>query len=479
MNIHKILQSIEYEGNVKDIDIDFVTDDSRKIKDGCIFVCSKGFNFDGHSYANKALEQGAKLLVCEYDTGQENQIIVKDSRKAYAQMCANLFDNPAKKLKMIGITGTNGKTTTSFLIKDLLEQLGKKVGLIGTVHNMIDTQIIPAKFTTPKAYELNALLSQMHKSGCEYAVMEVSSQGLVQDRLYSIEFDVGIFLNLTLDHLDYHKTMENYFKAKCMLMDTSKKIITNIDDDYGKMVAEIYKDKNLSSISTKNDEANYTAKDIKYTQNSTKFVLVTENKLERIDFPMPGEYSVHNAMTAAVTCLNLGFSFEDVAKSIPRVKSVKGRCEILAKEPFTVIRDFAHTADGLENVLKSLKPFVEGKFYVLFGCAGDRDSTKRRPMAQTVAKYADFIIVASDNPRSEDPQKVLDDTCSYFIENDIDFLSEVDRRKAINIALSMLQYKDMLILCGKGHEDYQVLDGITVYLDESMIVKKFMENYNK
>ena len=206
MNIHAVLKDVEYQGKVKDFDTDFVTDDSRKVRPGCVFVCSKGLTFDGHTFAAKALEIGAKLVVCEKDMGLEDQIIVKNSRQVYSLLCANLFDNPSRKMKMIGITGTNGKTTSAFLIKDLLEQQGKKVGLMGTVQNMNDQQIIPAKFTTPQPYELQALLSQMYKSGCEYVVMEVSSQALVQNRLFGITYDVAVFTNLTLDHLDYHKT---------------------------------------------------------------------------------------------------------------------------------------------------------------------------------------------------------------------------------------------------------------------------------
>ena len=227
-----------------------------------MFVRSKGGSFDGHTFAEKAVEIGAKLIVAERDTGVENQILVENSRQAYALMCGNLFDNPAKKLKMIGITGTNGKTTSAFLIKDLLQQMGKQVGLMGTVQNMIGSQIIPAKFTTPQPYELNALLSQMYKSGCEYAVMETSSQALAQNRLYGIKFDVGVFTNLTQDHLDYHKTMENYFDAKCLLFQNSEKIVVNYDDPYGKKVAERFKDKEVITFSDRDNTADYTARNI-------------------------------------------------------------------------------------------------------------------------------------------------------------------------------------------------------------------------
>ena len=358
MNIQSVLKDVKYQGTVKDFDTDFVTDDSRKVRAGCVFVCSKGLTFDGHTFAAKALEIGAKLVVCERDMGLEDQIIVENSRQTYSLMCANLFGNPSRKMKMIGITGTNGKTTSAFLIKDLLEQQGKKVGLMGTVQNMIDQQIIPAKFTTPQPYELQALLAQMYKSGCEYVVMEVSSQALVQNRLYGITYDVAVFTNLTQDHLDYHKTMENYFDAKCILFENSRNIVVNADDSYGKIVAQRYKDKNLITFSAKNDDADFTAKNINFTHNSVKFLMVGKGSINRVNFPMPGEYSVHNAMGAALACVALDIDESAAANALNNVKGVKGRCEILVKEPFTVICDYAHTGDGLENVLSSLRPFV-------------------------------------------------------------------------------------------------------------------------
>ena len=481
MNALTLLNGIEYTGNVKDCDITFVTDDSRKVASGCAFVCCKGASFDGHTFAQKAVELGARLIICEHDTGVENQAIVADSKKAYSLLCANFFDNPAKKMKMIGITGTNGKTTSTYLIKDILQQQGKKVGLIGTIQNMIDQQDIPAKYTTPQAYELNVLLSQMYKSGCEYVVMEVSSMALVQQRLYGIEFDAAVFTNLTQDHLDYHKTMEEYFKAKCILFENSKNIIVNIDDAYGKKVAEMYKNsgRNVVTFSIRDDSAFCTAKNIQLTGTGSKFLMVSEGSINRVEFSMPGEYSVHNAMGSALVCTSLGFDMTSVANSLKNITGVKGRCEVLVKEPFTIICDYAHTPDGLENVLSGLKPFSKNRFIVLYGCAGERDPSKRKYMSETVAKYADFAVLTSDNPRGEDPQKIIDEALPPLVENKIPHIAEVDRRKAIKMALDMLQYNDILVLCGKGHEDYQVIDKITLYLDEHQIVEQYMKKRNE
>ncbi len=481
MDALTLLKEIKYEGTVKNCDINFVTDDSRKVCKGCAFVCSKGANFDGHSFAEKAVELGASLIVAEHDTGVENQIIVENSKKAYALLCGNLFDNPARKMKMIGITGTNGKTTSTYLIKNILEQQGKKVGLIGTIKNMIDQQDIPAKYTTPQAYELNVLLNQMYKTGCEYVVMEVSSMALVQHRLYGINFDVSIFTNLTQDHLDYHKTMEQYFKAKCILLDNSKNVVVNIDDEYGKRISQEYKNKeqNVITFSINDDEADFTAKNVQLTGTSSKFVMVSKDTINRVEFPMPGAYSVHNAMGAAIACNCLGFDLGNICESLKNSSGVKGRCEVLVKEPFTVICDYAHTPDGLENVLSGIKPFATNRLVVLYGCAGERDPKKRIIMTNAVIKYADFAVLTSDNPRGEDPWKILDDAKEPLIENDIPHIIEVDRRKAIKMALDLLESGDILIMCGKGHEDYQVIDKVTLYLDEHQIVKEYMRKRNE
>jgi UDP-N-acetylmuramoyl-L-alanyl-D-glutamate--2,6-diaminopimelate ligase len=474
-----LLKNVDYIGNiahVADIQVDFVTDDSRKVRPGCIFVAVKGSSFDGNTFIKKAFEIGAILAITEENTTIKGVIQVENARKAYAIICANLFDNPAKKLKSVGITGTNGKTTSAFLIKDTLEALGQKTGLIGTVQNMIGSQIIPAQYTTPPAYELNALLSAMVKSGCKYVVMEASSQALAQYRLYGLKFKVGVFTNLTRDHLDYHGTMENYFKAKCLLMDNSKTIVTNIDDEYGEKIRDIYKDKNPVTFSTSRNEASFTAKNIVFEAGGVKFVFVGKGSIERVEVPMPGQYTVHNAMGALIAVSSLGFDGHKAAEAMSKIKGVKGRCEVLVKKPYTVIRDFAHTGDGLENLLSGLHPFKKNRLIVLFGCAGQRDSKKRYEMAYRVAKYADKVIITSDNPRKEPIESTMKECTEVFDKLGTDYIAEHDRRKAVIKAMDMLQPEDMLLLCGKGHEDYQVLADRTLYLDEKEIVDKYIDS---
>ncbi len=482
MKISELLYNLKYTGTLSEellnTDADFVTDDSRKVRKGCVFVATKGASFDGNSFITKALDLGAVLIVSERDNEYDCRIKVMNSRKAYALLCANLFGRPAEKLTLIGVTGTNGKTTSTFLIKDVLEKMGKKVGLIGTVQNMIAGQIVPAKFTTPQAYELNALFSQMVKAGCEYVVMEASSQALAQERLYGIRFGIALFTNLTQDHLDYHKTMENYFAAKCKLFENADTIIVNADDEHGRRIPEMFSDKQVITFSDKKDTADLTAKNLQFSRNGVRFVIVGKGSIERIDLPMPGDYSIHNGMGAYAVATALGFSSDEVARALSEITGVKGRCEILVKEPFTVINDFAHTGDGLENLLSSLKPFAEERFIVLFGCAGQRDSRKRYEMARAVEKYADKVILTSDNPRKESIESTMKECVEVFEEAGIDYTVIPDRRKAVNMALGMLKSKDMLLLCGKGHEDYQANRGRTLYLDEREIVSRYIREHS-
>ena len=472
MNIQSVLKDVKYQGTVKDFDTDFVTDDSRKVRAGCVFVCSKGLTFDGHTFAAKALEIGAKLVVCERDMGLEDQIIVENSRQTYSLMCANLFGNPSRKMKMIGITGTNGKTTSAFLIKDLLEQQGKKVGLMGTVQNMIDQQIIPAKFTTPQPYELQALLALMYKSGCEYVVMEVSSQALVQNRLYGITYDVAVFTNLTQDHLDYHITLENYLQAKLKLFKMAKKAVVNIDDEYAERVIQACSGEVITYSAQKN-EADFTAKEIKFLPTRVCYELVTNCNIGRVKVSTPGIFSVYNSMCAGIAGIAVGIDFKDVVASLSEVSTVKGRVELVeCDEEFTPVIDYAHTPDALENVLKTLREIApDHELICLFGCGGDRDRTKRPEMARIAEKMADRIIVTSDNSRTEKTTDIMADikaglelsgrAKSLFIE---------DREQAIRTAIMIAGQGATILLAGKGHETYQIIGKEKHHFDEKEIV---------
>ncbi|MEG0900028.1 MAG: UDP-N-acetylmuramoyl-L-alanyl-D-glutamate--2,6-diaminopimelate ligase [Oscillospiraceae bacterium] len=473
MNLLTLLKDIKFSSNLADIQITGITSDSRQLEKGNIYVCIKGLQFDGHEYAPKALENGACAVVVDHNLGLENQIIVENTRIAYGKMCSAYFGNPSKKLKMIAVTGTNGKSTCVFLIKQILERMGKKVGLMGTIHNEIGDIILPTKNTTPDAFSLHSMLSRMVKAGCEYAVMEASSHALDQYRLAGIDFEVGIFTNLTVDHLDYHLTMENYFQAKKKLFDVCKKAIINLDDEYGRRLAQEYSEKTLT-YSIDNDEADYTAKNVNSTSSGSTFAFVGDSIISRIKITMPGDYSVSNAMATAACCLNLGATIEDVALGLENSVGVNGRLEVLvANDKFTIIRDYAHAPDALEKMLTTMKKFKNGRLITLFGCAGCRDRKKRADMGRIVEENSDFAIITSDNPREEDPMQIINDTI-IGMKNSKKHKIIVDRFDAIKWAIDNLQNGDILILAGKGHEDYQVLDFGSVYFNEKELVNQFL-----
>lgn len=474
MLLSKLLEGLEYQHNLNDMEIESITSDSRQVEKGCIFICIKGGRFDGHDHAEEAIKNGAALIVCERDLELPNQILVKDTHAAYGIMCGNFFGNPARKLKLIGVTGTNGKTTITYVVKHIIESFGKKVGLMGTIHNEIGTVALPAKHTTPDAYQLHSMFNRMVKAGCEYVVMEASSHAMDQDRLEGVCFEAGIFTNLTQDHLDYHGTMENYYEAKKKLFSQSKISIINLDDSYGqRLVKEL---KNVATYSAVSDMADFTAKSVESRADGSHFALVGRGVIGRVNFCMPGGYSVLNAMASAVCCIKLGFDFNGVVDALCTCHGVKGRTEVIKTgRDFTVIRDYAHTPDGLEKIISSTREYCgDNRIVVLFGCPGNRDRRKRAPMAEAVSKYADFAILTSDNPRDEEEMQIISDALPGLVKNDIPHKVIPDRYEAIEWALQHSQKGDVLILAGKGHEDYQVLDCGTVYFDERVIVEQLL-----
>ncbi|MEG0166816.1 MAG: UDP-N-acetylmuramoyl-L-alanyl-D-glutamate--2,6-diaminopimelate ligase [Ruthenibacterium sp.] len=478
MKPQELFEGIAYEGILPQEDITLVTQDSRRVAPGAVFVCAKGQLSDGHDYAQKAIDAGASCVVTEHALHLAHEITVENGRKAYALLCANFFGNPAKKLRLAAVTGTNGKTTVSTLIKQILEQNGHKVGLIGTIHTEIDTMEVPAKYTTPEAWDLHALLARMVAAGCDMAVMEASSQALDQMRLWGLTFEVGVFTNLTQDHLDYHKTFENYFAAKKSLFAQVKTVIANVDDMYGRRIAADSTAEQIITISAKDDTADYTAHNLELSAAGVKFEMVGKNFIQRIKFPMPGDYSVYNALCAAAAAIAMGIAPANTAKALSTSHGVRGRCEVLYHGDFTILCDFAHTGDAIEKALAGIAPFVKNRFLVLFGCAGERDAKKRPLMSAAVVKYADFAILTSDNPRKENPYDIIKDAEPTLKAAKLPYLVEVERRAALHKALEMLETGDVLMLCGKGHEDYQVIDGVTIYLDEHRIVTDWLRSKN-
>lgn len=474
MKLSQILKGIKVLNEYSDIDVLDVTQDSRLVKEGSLFVCIKGAAFDGHSVAGEMLTKGACAVVVEKDMGLANQVIVENTRGVFSYICANFFSNPAEKLKLIGLTGTNGKTTTTFLIKQILENVGKKVGLIGTVQNMIGDEAYPAKYTTPDPYELQKLFSQMVEAGCEYCVMEVSSQALAQGRVNGVKFAVGAFTNLTQDHLDYHKTWENYFNAKRLLFENCDIAVTNADDENGlKIIEGLNFDKVVTYAVNRND-ATYVAKNVTFKSNGVEYELVGD-KIGRCSCPIPGRFSVYNSLCAASCALALGISFEQVLMAISKSKGVKGRIEVVpCDRDFTIIIDYAHSPDGLENIISSLKEIAKGRVVTLFGCGGDRDKTKRPKMGKIAAELSDYCIVTSDNPRSENPSAIIQDILEGMKGVKTPYTVVENRKEAIAYAIEHAKKDDIILLAGKGHETYQILPTGTIHFDEREAVAEIL-----
>lgn len=459
------------DGEKGNIHISGITSDSREIKEGYAFVCVSGVADDGHNYAADAANKGAVAVITEREMGVRNEIVVSDTHEVYADMCANWFGKPADSLKLIGVTGTNGKTSITYMLKSILECAGYKVGLIGTIQNMIGDEAIPTKNTTPGVYELNRLFALMKQKGCQYVVMEVSSHALHQKRVCNLSFDAAIFTNLTQDHLDYHITMENYLDAKKMLFKMCKTAIVNSDDDYCEQLIEGL-DCKIVSYSLA-DASTYSAKAVKYYPASVEYELVSNDILNHIKFNTGGKFSVYNSMCAAVTALELGLPISVVADAIKNIEGIKGRAEsVPTGRDFTVIIDYAHTPDGLKNILKTFRDCEKNRVIALFGCGGDRDKTKRPIMGNIAVRYANYVIVTSDNPRSEDPDKIIKDILEGTSGSAVPVKVIENRIDAIKYAVSIAEAGDIIVLAGKGHETYQILNTGTIHLDEREIVRE-------
>lgn len=475
MNLYTLLEGAGYDiSGISDAEALLVTEDSRKVTAGSVFVCVKGARFDGHDAAADAVNSGAVLIVAEHDTGAPNQLIVNDSREAFSLLSASFFGNPARKLRLVGITGTNGKTTTCFLLKSVFDALGYKSGLVGTVKNIVGDKEYPAKLTTPDPFELNSLFAQMVDEGCEFCVMEVSSQALAQQRVAGLHYEVVAFTNLTQDHLDYHGTFENYIAAKHILFEHCDKAVVNADDEaYMAMVDGTHCD--VITCSARRDNADYSAKNIEHKPGGVSYMLVGIGKLERIKMRIPGGFTVYNSMTAAVCAVQLGLAFSDVAKALSQAAGVPGRIEVVPTDTdYTVIIDYAHSPDGLENILASLRKIAQGRIITVFGCGGDRDRTKRPKMGKIAADMSDFVIVTSDNPRTEDPEAIVKEVAEGTKDARIPVVKIVDRTQAIEFALNEANENDIILLAGKGHETYQIIGTEKMHYDEREVVKKLL-----
>ncbi len=478
MKIEEILKGLTYTvlSGDKSIEINNPQYDSRKIKCGDMFFAIGGFNVDGHNFISKAIENGAKTVVVEKDVTLVEGITfikVENGRRALAIAASNFYNNPSKKMKIIGITGTNGKTTSAFMLKGILEAKGYKVGLIGTIANYIGNKEIHTEKTTPESLELQQLFKDMVDSDIDYCVMEVSSHSLDLDRVYGIEFSQGIFTNLTQDHLDFHKTFENYFNAKSKLFKICKHSVVNVDDSYGiKLLEKINSRVTTYSIEKESD---LKGTDINLESTGIIFNLKGNEKTYKVQLPIPGRYNVYNALGCIGAALDEGIDMSTIVEGLSKV-TVPGRCENLTlgmNLGFQVIRDYSHTPDSLKNILENLRELTKGKLICIFGCGGDRDRTKRPIMGEIGTELSDIAIITSDNPRSEDPYMILEDIKAGVEKSNYKLIE--NRREAIKTALLLGEKDDIIVIAGKGHETYQILKNETIHFDEKEVVLELIE----
>ena len=479
MKLSDIIKDIEIKKVIgsTDVNISGIAFNSGEVKPGYVFVCIKGLKADGHDFAQDALDKGAVFVVAEHEISDiaSNMLIVENSRNALAKISAAFYDYPHRKFKLIGITGTNGKTTTTYLIKSVLEYNGYKVGLIGTNQNMIGNEILPSKHTTPDSLELMELFDKMAKEGADYVVMEVSSHSLDQDRVAACEFYTGAITNVTQDHLDYHVTMENYVKAKSILFSMCKVGLVNNDDSSEKTVKENATCK-IITYGAEND-ADIKAENIKMDEKGVEFDLCYNGEKTKMSLSIPGKFSVYNALTAVGCLLSLDIPAEKIKEGLKEAKGVKGRIEVVpVNKNYTVIIDYAHTPDGLLNIINTIKGFAKGRVVTLFGCGGDRDKTKRPLMGEIAGKLSDYCIVTSDNPRTEDPSDIIKDILAGISKTDCEYTVVENRFDAIEYALDNARENDVILLAGKGHETYQVLKERTIVFDEREIVLKLLQD---
>lgn len=488
MKVRELIKDLDYEVLCGDIDreISILANDNRKIEKDCVFVCIEGANFDGHVAVYDAVDEDASAVIVMKDVeipeDTETAIIkVKDTREALALTSAAFFNYPTREMKVIGITGTKGKTTTTYLIKSILENAGYKVGLIGTIETIIGDEHIPSKNTTPESYILQETFRKMADAGIEICVMEASSQGFLMKRTLGTEFEIGIFTNLEPDHIgpNEHESFENYLECKAMMFKQCKVGIVNADDEH---VDEILKGHTCEVLKYgMNNAADYKAENIElYEQKGTLGISfdILGKINTRVEIDMPGKFSLYNALTAVAVCsyLNIG---EDDIKSALKSAKVKGRIEMVpVSDDFTLMIDYAHNAMALESLLTTLKEYESGRLVCLFGCGGNRARSRRFEMGEVSGRLADLTIITSDNPRYEDPLDIISDIVTGIEKTDGEYVKIPDRKEAIKYAIENGKKGDIIVLAGKGHEDYQEIEGKKYPMDERVLISEVLEELN-
>lgn len=477
MRLRELLEGLEVISQTisPDTEITHVCVDSRATQKGSLFVAVPGNRCDGGHYARQAVDRGAVCVVCQSELPPDLPWVkVRDARLALSQLACRWYGHPSRQLTMLGVTGTNGKTTVTYLLRHILQRTGMKTGLIGTVQNIVGEQTLPAQRTTPDALQIQQLLSAMTKNGCSHAVMEVSSHALDQHRAEGIDFAVGIFTNLTEDHLDYHGTMGCYCDAKAKLFQMSRMGVCNADDPWTERL--------LAGASCPSvyygihNPAEVWSEDIFLHSRSVDFTVCTARTRTPVHLGVPGRFSVYNALGAIAACGELGIPPEECAAALATFPGVAGRMEVVPTpgKPYTLLIDYAHTPDALENVLKTVRGFAQNRVIAVFGCGGDREREKRPLMGHIAGKLADLTIITSDNPRTEEPMAIIRDILPGIAGAEDKYIVEPDRRGAIALAMGRAAAGDVIVLCGKGHETYQEIGDKTIPMDEREIVRSLL-----
>ena len=487
MKLDELIEYLDYKDliNFKNIDITGISYNSKTTKKGDIFVCLVGEHTDGHEFALGAIENGAAALLVEkkVEGTKVPQVVVSSTRHKIADIADRFYSSPSKGINLIGITGTNGKTTVTHLIQKIFEENGQKCALIGTLGYKLSSngEYRDAKHTTPQAPELQATLRMIKDvEKIDNVVMEVSSHALEQNRVGGCRFNGTVLTNLTQDHLDYHITMENYFKAKAILFKNLKEgnfAVINADDEYGdRFISEVPEGVRVLTYGVR-QQSDVMARNINFSMNGAEFTLVANGKEHKVNLHMNGMFSVYNVLAAITSSIAIGIDIEIALKALQNVKGVAGRFEVVVKKPLVIV-DYAHTPDGLENVLKSAREITpkDGKLICLFGCGGDRDATKRPKMGSIAERLADKIVITSDNPRSEDPQAIITDIIAGLKSvNTESIIVEPDRGTAISLLKAIANNNDVVLIAGKGHEDYQILKDKTIHFDDREEARKVFE----
>ena len=484
-NLLKELNHNSYSGS-RDIEIKGITNDSKKVKSGDIFVAIKGYTNDGHNFIENALANGASAVLCDHvpenvkDKG--NFIVVENPRQSMAVAANIIYGRPSEKMNIVGVTGTNGKTSTTYLLKGIYDYLGEKSGIVGTMGVLIEGEKIKVDNTTPEAVDLQKYFSEMVERDIKHCFIEVSSHALELNRVDNISIDVGIFTNLTRDHLDFHKTMENYYQAKKKLFHITKvNNIINVDDEYGARLYKELKEEGISAVSIGIDNAaDIKAGNLVTTMRGTDFELTIDGIVKKVHVNTPGKFSVLNALGSLGAAWSLGINIDDIIEALNKIKGVTGRFEMLEnKLDCIIILDFAHTPDGLQKVMETIDEFAEGRKIVMFGAGGERDLSRRAPMGEIAGKYCDLSILTSDNPRFEDPYEICLEIAEGVKKYNGKYEIIIERDKAIYYAIDKSKSKDVILLAGKSTEPYQDMGTEKVPYDEGTIAKNAIKDVER